>query len=285
MDATPACIRLPREIVDLITEDFQDDKETLSACCRISLSADTWTASCRAHIFKDVTVHVRRDRSIERFIQFLDTARFVSENIQLLCIRKDVRRYAPCSIDAGVVHLLLRKLPRLHELSLQRLYCAVQQDMPAHDLGFRLTTLKSRPDKVDQTTLSAFLQILSLFAEVGELHFQPLPWAELKQRLAVPTTSLPVINSLIFEGARYPMLALTRDVLQITSLDSLGLPFQLLGTGETEFTAMLAYYGENLRELQIQLGDVPAIGKSLTPRLWLLTNVFQFRVKLGKACN
>lgn len=162
------------------------------------------------------------------------------------------------SIDVGVVHLLLRKLPRLYQLSLQRLGCVRQQDMPLEEVGFKLRSLKYRHN---DSTSSAFLQLLSLFSEVGELHLQSSPGA---QPLDVPTTSLPAINSLILEGVDYPMVSLARDVLQITSLPSLSMPSHVWSRGEAEFTAMLAQYGQGLRKLQILLdmNDLCSCSKS-----------------------
>ncbi|KAI0341884.1 hypothetical protein BDW22DRAFT_1345671 [Trametopsis cervina] len=263
MTATPACIRLPREIVDFITEDFKDDKKTLSACCFISRSANTWIASCRAHIFRDLTVHVhRRGRNLTKFMQFLESARFVAENVEMLCLRKSGVFVSSYPIDVRILRPLLDKLPRLRYLSLQRLYCSLKKgsEMPHEDSNrkFKLKTLKYRADEVDDGSLPALLQILSLFSEVDELHFQDSPVKAGFFPLKTPMTasSLPTINSLIFEGEVHHILTLSRDVLQIASLRALAIPVELSGRRATEFKKMLVLYGQNLRTLHLVLGDL-----------------------------
>ncbi|KAI0341887.1 hypothetical protein BDW22DRAFT_1429407 [Trametopsis cervina] len=277
MTETPACIRLPREIADLIINDLKDDKETLKACCLISRAADTWTASCRAHLFKDLTVHVHRHgTSVAEFVQFLDKAQFVAENIERLCLRRSSLHPVRHSIDVSVMRSLLSKLPHLRQLSLQRLYCALQQvsDVPygCSNPKFKLETLKYRPD-VDNDPLPAFLQILSLFSEVDELTLQTytVRYGSLPLRAPPAADSPPTINSLIFESAEYPMLALARDVLRIASLRTLGLPFDHRSPGSDVFKAMLTQYGHNLHGLIIVVGDLEQRVRQKEWKSWLET--------------
>ncbi|KAI0341883.1 hypothetical protein BDW22DRAFT_1429403 [Trametopsis cervina] len=277
MIATPACIRLPREIVDFITEDLKDEKKTLKACCLISRSADIWAASCRAHLFKDITVHVHEpERSLVEFIRFLEAAPFIAEQVERLCLRKTDVYFAqyPLTtsvvrkrevygtrhpVDAFVVRNLLDKLPRLTQLSLQRLYCALTEGSNVthadSNVKFKLKILKYRPEITDLAPLDGFLQILALFSEVDELRFQESPLPKCSPPSEGPKINLPKISSLIFEDANH-MQALARDILCIASLRTLGMPLALTAASEIEFKAMLTQYGQELCNLQIVLCDL-----------------------------
>ncbi|KAI0341885.1 hypothetical protein BDW22DRAFT_1429405 [Trametopsis cervina] len=262
MSTPPACIRLPREIVDLITSNLKDDKKTLSACCLISRSTNTWIASCRAHLFKDFTVHIhRRGHNLVKLLKLLETAWFVAESVELLCLRNLDEYSVQQSIDVCVAYSLLDKLPHLRELALKYMYCAPRKvpDVPHTNAKFKLRTLTYLPSIIHEETegLSAFVQILSLLSEIDELRFQGLRVESDSLYLWTPlaANSLPTINSLIFECECEWMLALARDVLQIVSLRVLGMLLWRTADGESEFKAMLTQYGQNLRGLCLVLSD------------------------------
>lgn len=256
-------ILLPRELIDLVTDNFIEDNETLKTCAFVG---HTWAASCQRHLFRSFKVKTaRRGRSIQLLFKLLRSSPSVAGCIQELCLQGSVDGGAVRTVDARTVSMLLETIPQLCDLSLQYLSYGGNVTSPLPSARFKLQTLRVRCRSSSRKSLRTFMEILSLFSELDALHLHEFPYftvvkggseivGQLQSPVDDPNLQRPIIRALLLECRQYPTLPLLRDHLRIPPgiLTKLSVP--LYSSDDLpKLSEVIHEYGSTLQKVELQI--------------------------------
>lgn len=256
-------ILLPRELIDLVTDNFLEDKDILKTC---ALVGHTWASSCQQHLFRSFIVETaRRGRSIQLLFKFLRSSPSVAGCIRELCLQGSVDGGAVRTVDARTVSMLLETIPHLCVLSLQYLNYGGNAASPIPSARFKLQTLRVRCRSYSRKSLRTFMEILSLFSALDALHLQEFPYftvteggsevlGQVQPPVDDPNLRRPIIRALLLECRQYPALPLLRDHLRIPPgmLTKLSAPLYSYASFP-KLSEVIHEYGSTLQELELQI--------------------------------
>lgn len=260
--ASEQALALP-ELVDLILRQLQDDLTTLKSC---TLLGRTWSTFCRSYIFRSLTINVHKGgRSLAEFLALLSSSLTLGRAVRELFLLAPF--FVIYTIDAETLHELLSKLPNLRVLSIENLHYGNISTKSLPNLDFKVDVLKLECSKAITHSLATFLEILSLFSEVRELDVQTAPFREVLVNIStagnIPERIPQIYGIRLSPFSECYAMLLLRDALHLApgSLKRLSVPFT--PAMFPELSAVLARYGSQLQELEMQFPPTARRGKCI----------------------
>ncbi|KAH8078411.1 hypothetical protein BXZ70DRAFT_662081 [Cristinia sonorae] len=216
---------LPIDILADVVENLNDDHVALKACSLVSRS---WVHPTRVHLFKQLGPKSTGDElCFSSFLSFLRGSPSLCPFLRWLVIAAPISRSSyskPVRISLSEMEELLANLPMVHTVE----FCGVSfagcqyDDTPSRTFSLQCVRFIDVGSQGYDTALD-WTRLLSLFSEVGELHFQTEIPHVYRIPPELPTSAVKVsrlkLNGVVRLGIMLDFLSVVLPLEALSSVD------------------------------------------------------------------